>query len=108
MRLQFATSSPKRNWIRRPLVFTEHGVVMAANVLNSSRAVKMSVSVVEAFVRYRKTDLATEAIARKLADLERAVGHRLDGRDAKLDELFRAVEALIVGPEIQRKRIGFV
>lgn len=61
----------------RPYAFTEHGAIMAANVLKSDRAAKISVFVVRAFVRLRQF-LATHAeLARKLAALER----RLDGHD---------------------------
>src|SRR5216684_251537 len=52
---QFATSNPGRGGRRkRPLVFTEHGAIMAATILNSPRATKVSVYVVRAFVRLRQ------------------------------------------------------
>jgi len=51
---QFAISSPQPGGRRRPpLVFTEHGAIMAANVLNSKEAARMSVFVVRAFVKLR-------------------------------------------------------
>ncbi|MDI6779097.1 MAG: ORF6N domain-containing protein [Bacteroidota bacterium] len=50
--LQNATSKVTRGGRRKlPYVFTEHGAIMAANVLNSERAVKMSVFVVRAFIK---------------------------------------------------------
>ena len=52
MRSQIATAS-KRNIRFRPVAFTEHGAIMAANVLNSTRAVQMSVFVVRAFLKMR-------------------------------------------------------
>src|SRR6266446_3834572 len=56
--LQIATSKKGRGGrLKRPLVFTEHGAIMAANVLNSKRAVRMSVLVVRAFVKLRQTAL---------------------------------------------------
>ena len=87
-----------------PFAFTEHGAIMAANVLNSSRAVAASVYVVRAFVKLRGM-LATHAqLARKLDDLE----HRLDGQDHKMAELFEAIRGLMAPPpEPRRKRIGF-
>jgi phage regulator Rha-like protein len=56
-----------------PFVFTEHGAIMAANVLNSPRAVQMSVFVVRAFVRLRQMVSAHKEIAAKLTELERKV-----------------------------------
>src|SRR5713226_4081752 len=57
-----------------PLVFTEHGAIMAANVLNSKRAVRMSVFVVRAFVKLRETALQYKELAAKISELERKVG----------------------------------
>jgi len=71
---QFATSS----WGGRrklPLAFTEHGAIMAASVLNSDRAVEMSVYVVRAFVQLRELLVDHQALAGKLAELERRVTH---------------------------------
>jgi hypothetical protein len=70
LKSQFATSS----WGGRrklPLAFTEHGAIMAASVLNSDRAVEMSVYVVRAFVQLRAVLLDHKALADKLAALER-------------------------------------
>src|SRR5436190_12223834 len=61
-----------------PYVFTEHGAVMAANVLQSQRAVQMSVFVVRAFVKMRSTLTDTRELARKLAALESEIKSRLD------------------------------
>jgi hypothetical protein len=51
---QFATASKKRNLKKPPIAYTEHGAIMAANVLNSNRAVTMSVEVVRAFIKLRR------------------------------------------------------
>src|SRR6266446_4905445 len=60
---QFVTSSGRRRGAAyRPWVFTEHGVLMAANVVRSDRAVQMSVFVVRAFVRLREHVAANQAI----------------------------------------------
>lgn len=71
---QFVTSSKatRRGKVYRPWAFTEHGAVMAANVLRSPKAVAMSVFVVRAFVKMRD-ELATSAvILRRLADAARS------------------------------------
>ena len=69
LRSQFATSS----WGGRryaPFAFTEHGALMAATVLNSSRAVEVSLYVVRAFVRLREAIAQHRDLAKRLADLE--------------------------------------
>jgi len=72
---QFAISSPQHGGRRRPpLVFTEHGAIMAANVLNSKEAARMSVFVVRAFVQLRAVLATHKELAGKLSELERKVG----------------------------------
>jgi hypothetical protein len=72
LKSQFATSSwgGKR---KRPLVFTEHGAVMAATVLNSAHAVQMTIFVVRAFIELRAGVSANAAMTRKLDALEKTV-----------------------------------
>ena len=79
-RSQFATGSQKHRDPRfRPYAFTEHGAVMAANVLNSPTAVQASIQVVRAFVRVRQLVASNEAFARKLNELEgKLANHDLD------------------------------
>ena len=64
-------SQKHRNPRHRPYAFTEHGAIMAANILNSRRAVQMSVYVVRAFIAMRRTLSDTSEQARKLAALEK-------------------------------------
>jgi hypothetical protein len=68
---------------------------MAANVLKSDRAITMSVEVVRAFIRLRKTLLSHGLISKKLAELERAVNTRLDDHDKKIELLFQTVKHLL-------------
>ena len=70
LRLQNATLKRGQHRKYMPHVFTEHGAIMAATVLNSPQAVQMSVAVVRAFVRLRRMALSVEGLARKLAVLE--------------------------------------
>lgn len=85
-----------------PYAFTEHGAIMAANVLNSSRAVKMSVHVVRAFVRLREMIASHKELVKRLDDLE--------GRyDEQFKVVFDAIRQLMAPPEPKPKRkIGFV
>jgi hypothetical protein len=105
LRSQFVTSNAGRGGRRyRPYVFTEHGAIMAASVLNSPRAVKVSVYVVRAFVKLREVLSTHKALARKLAELER----RLDTHDDQIEALLEAIRELMAPPpEPRRRRIGF-
>src|SRR2546422_10355547 len=74
LRSQFATSNagPGRGGRRdRPYAFTEHGALMAANVLNSARAIEASVYVVRAFMRLRETPAAHKDLAKTLQQPEK-------------------------------------
>jgi len=104
LRSQSATSKPQRGGRRYlPYAFTEHGAIMAATVLNSERAVEMSVFVVRAFVRLREMLSTNRELAAKLAELE----GRLDTQDASIQNLFEAIKELMIPEEPSRRRIGF-
>jgi len=83
-----------------PFVFTEHGAIMAASVLNSSRAVEVSVFIVRAFVALRQTVAQHKELARKLADLEA----RIAEHDGHLATLAQAIAQLLGEPEIPEGR----
>ena len=74
LKSQIATSSSHGGRRSRPYAFTEYGALMAANVLNSERAVQMSVFVIRAFVKMRETLLGTRELAKKLEAREKAHG----------------------------------
>ncbi len=86
-----------------PLAFTEHGAIMAASVLNSDRAVQMSVYVVRAFVQLRAVLLDHKALVDKLTSLERRVSHH----DNSLAEVIQAIRALMAQPKPASRPIGF-
>lgn len=87
-------SKPGRGGRRSlPLVFTEHGAIMAATVLNSPKAIEMSVYVVRAFIRLRQLVQANADLARKLHALERSVA-RLDfSTRAQFEDLYATITA---------------
>ena len=88
-----------------PWVFTEHGAIMLASILNSERAVEMSVSVVRAFVLMREQLTATKELAQKLNELE----SRVSGHDESLQNLFEAIRQLVEPPLPEsRRQIGFL
>ena len=104
MRSQNATAS-KRNIRHLPWVFTEHGAIMLASVLNSPIAVEASVRVVRAFVLMREQLAAHKELAQKLSELE----NRVSGHDEAITNLFEAIRQLVEPPLPEdRKQIGFM
>lgn len=104
LRSQFATSSSHGGSRYLPVVFTEHGAIMLAAILNSKRAIEMSIFVVRAFVRMRELLSENKQLAQKLAELEARVG----GQDESIAQLIEAVRELLqpAAPE-KRLEIGF-
>ena len=102
-RSQSVTLKRGQNVKYLPHVFTEHGAIMAANVLNSPRAVQMSVFVVRAFVRLRQMVSAHKEMAAKLTELERTVA----SHDGHIRTLFEAIRQLMMPPAQTSRRIGF-
>ena len=87
-----------------PYAFTEHGAIMAASVLNTPRAIEVSVYVVRAFVKLRELLSTHKELAGKLAELERKVG----SHDATIQSLVAAIRRLMEPPPAPpRPRIGF-
>ena len=94
-----------------PYVFSEHGAVMAANILRSDRAIQMSVFVVRAFIRMRQMLIEQQGLVRKLAELEKELTARLDVHEAAITEMLRQIKRLLSPPsepEPPKKRIGFL
>ena len=107
LKSQIAISSSGWGGRRKPpLVFTEHGALQAANVLNSEQAIKMSVFIVRAFVRLREMALTNEKLSRKVDQLEK----RVSDHDEILIQLVREIRKLIDTPKPRGKRraIGFI
>jgi hypothetical protein len=108
-RSQIATAY-KRNLRFLPYAFTENGAIMAANVLNSPQAVRMSVFVVRAFVQTRELLGSTKDLAKQLAALEKKLTERLDGHESAIVEILRRMMDIIDPPplpEPKRREIGF-
>ncbi|MGD1047207.1 MAG: ORF6N domain-containing protein [Candidatus Krumholzibacteriaceae bacterium] len=105
LRSHFATSNGPRGGRRYlPIAFTEHGAIMAASVLNTPRAVEMSVFVVRTFVRLRAFLATHKELAEKLAELER----RLSTHDEQIVAIIDAIKRLMASPApSDQRRIGF-
>ena len=114
LKSQFATSS----WGGRrklPLAFTEHGAIMAATVLNTARAVEVSVYVVRAFVRLRELAATHGDLTKRLDELEHkteamAMRHESFTRSTRiqLKHVFEALRELMTPPAPEKRPIGFV
>jgi hypothetical protein len=100
LRSQNATLKRGQHRKYLPYVFTEHGAIMAATVLNSPQAIQMSVAVVTAFVNLRRMALSVAGLARKVDELERKY-------DTQFKVVFDAVRRLMAPPQPPRKRSGF-
>ena len=90
----------------RPYAFTENGAIMAANVLNSPEAVRMSVFVVRAFVQMRDLLGGTKELARQLADLEKKLTARLDVHESVIVDVLRRVMEILDPPPLPPDRRG--
>jgi ORF6N domain len=87
-----------------PYAFTEHGSLMAANVLNSPNAIQMSVALIAAFIRLREALAANHAMAKRLAEIESTVLTH----DTALRDLYQKIRPLLLPPpDLPRRKIGF-
>lgn len=103
-RSQIVTLKKGQNIKYRPYAFTEHGAIMAANVLNSPQAVAMSVYVVRAFVQQREVLAANETILKRLAEIDKT----LLQHNAALRDIYQKLLPLLQPPpETPRPKIGF-
>ena len=117
LRSQIATLKTGRGQHRKylPYVFTEHGAIMAAMVLNSPRAVEVSVYVVRAFVRLREAAVLHKDLAERLSSLEEKTESLAMQNDAfsrhtraQLKQVFDALRELMTPSEPHKRPIGFV
>jgi phage regulator Rha-like protein len=87
-----------------PYAFTEHGVTMLANVLNSETAIRISIDIVKAFINFRTILSSHKELARKLEKLEK----RIDQKDEEVQAIFEAIRELME-PSVSKnpRKIGF-
>jgi ORF6N domain len=105
LRFQIGTSKSGRGGRRYlPYAFTEQGVAMLASVLNSPRAVQVSIGIVRIFVKLRATLAAHKDMAQRLGELER----KFEKHDAELHYVFEAIRELMAPEPVPlKRRIGF-
>jgi hypothetical protein len=111
LKSQNATSNtpPSERGGRRslPNAFTEHGAIMAASILNSPKAIEMSVYVVRAFVRLRDLLSSNKELARQFAALESRLNKKLAEHDAAIAAILSAIRQLMNSPVPKGRGIGF-
>ena len=109
LRSQIATLKPGRGQHRKypPFAFTEHGAIMAATLLNSPRAVEVSVYVVRAFVQLRDFLASNKDVAQQLKALEQRIEKKLGSHDQAIAGIIDTLRQLI-SPAAATRRIGFV
>jgi hypothetical protein len=104
LRSQNVTLKQGKHQKYRPYVFTEHGAIMAANVLNSPQAVAMSVYIVRAFVQQREVLAANDAILKRLAEIDQT----LLLHDKALRDIYQKLLPLLQPPlDPPKPKIGF-
>jgi hypothetical protein len=103
LKSQIATSKGRGGRRYLPHAFTEHGAIMAANVLNSTQAVQMSVFVVRAFVKLREVLATHKQLADKLTELEGKVGTH----DKAIVSIIAAIRGLTEPTKRKARAIGF-
>jgi len=92
-----------------PFAFTEHGALMAASVLNTPRAVEVSLYVVRAFVELREALATHKELSKRLNELESRLERKLATHDQAITGILEAIRQLMAPPEpAKKRRIGFV
>ncbi len=111
LRAQSATLKTGRGQHRKylPFTFAEHGAIMAATILNSPRAVEVSIYVVRAFVQLRELLAGHKELAKRLNDLETRMERKLLTQDQAIAGILDAIRQLMAPPPVAKRRpIGFV
>jgi hypothetical protein len=101
---QIAMLKQGQNIKHRPYAFTEHGAIMAANVLSSPKAVAMSVYIVRAFIQQREVLAANESILKRLTEIDKTL---LQHNAALRDVYHKLMPLLQPPPDPPRPQIGF-
>lgn len=107
-RSQIVTGSQKHRDPRfSPYAFTEHGAIMAATVLNSARAIEMSIYVVRAFIQLRDLLASNKELARQLKALEARVERKFATHDQAITGIIKTIRQLMNPQERKKRSIGF-
>ena len=110
LRSHFATLKRGEHVKYRPYAFTEHGILMLANVLKSGRAIQMSLRIIDVFVQMRETLLAHKEILLKLEGLQKKLlkqDKKMNKYGKDIELIFAYLKELINPPQEPRKKIGY-
>ena len=109
LRSQFVTLESKVGRTYLPYAFTEHGALMAANLLRSKQAVDVSIKVVRAFVQMRQMRSGIAELERKIEKLEKEYDQKFSDVDAEFANVFETLRQLILPPPPSKKnKIGYI
>jgi len=86
-----------------PYVFTEHGVAMLSAVLRSDKAIKISIIIINTFIKLREIISSHKELAQKLSELEQ----RVSNHDSAIADIFKAIRQLMSSPKQPKRKIGF-
>jgi len=107
-RSQFVTSNSDKMGLRyAPLAFTEQGVAMLSSVLKSNRAVQVNIAIMRAFVQMRKFLQSSDALAKKLNELEKETKNKFGEHQKKIDEIFEVIKQLMSEKEKPKGKVWF-
>ncbi len=110
LRSQIATLKKRRGEHRKylPFAFTEHGAIMAANLLRSPQAISVSIQVVRTFIELRKWTQSHQALIEEVDSLKNFVLKNSQTSSQEFRKVWRAIEKLMVPePKPEERRIGF-
>ena len=108
LRSHFATAKYNVSKVRfLPRVFTEHGVLMLSNVLNSTKAVNISIQIIHAFVQLRQYIVNNSDVSTQIIELRKLLMLYIEKNDKRVNDIILALNNLIEKPS-QTKRIGFI
>lgn len=107
LRSQFASLKRGQHSKYLPYAFTEQGVAMLSSVLNSVRAVQVNIAIMRAFVQMRKFLQSSDALAKKLNELEKETKKKFAKQEAEIKLIFDAIKELMIEKEKPKRKIGF-
>jgi hypothetical protein len=101
LRCHFGTLKRGEHSKYLPYVFSEQGVAMLSSVLNSKRAVQVNIAIMRTFVKLREMIASHKDLAKKLEELEQKY-------DAQFRVVFDAIRELMIPPDEDKRKIGFL
>jgi len=98
---QIVTSNKEKMGLRkRPLAFTEHGILMLSSVLNSKRAIQVNIQIMQTFTKLRELMTSHKGLKGKIEEMEKKY-------DYQFKVVFEAIKELLSPPQKTKKLVGF-